>query len=176
MTADCYGGIVQVISGGQSGADQGGLMAAWERGIPTGGWAPRGYRTNSGQNPLLEVLGLKQMEDFGYTLRTCKNVETADVTLIFGYDLTSAGSRQTARYAQEINKPYFQFEHPIGATMVSREVQLIENAVAFIVTHRPIIVNVAGNRDTGANDANFTTTRRVFGKILDLVSEHLSSS
>lgn len=172
---DRYGGIAQVISGGQSGADQGGLMAAWERGIPTGGWAPRGYRTNSGQNHLLEALGLKQTEEFVYTSRTCKNVETADVTLIFGYDLNSAGSRQTVRYAQEINRPYFQFEHPIGQTMVSREVALIENAVTFIITYQPIIVNVAGNRDTGANDANFTATRRVFGKILDLVSEHLAS-
>ena len=51
--------IKKVISGGQTGADQGGLMAAWERGIATGGAVPFEYRTNLGPNPILEALGLE---------------------------------------------------------------------------------------------------------------------
>jgi hypothetical protein len=37
-----------VISGGQTGADQGGLRATRACGIPTGGWAPRGWLTEAG--------------------------------------------------------------------------------------------------------------------------------
>ena len=36
----------KVISGGQTGADQAGLVAARRFGIPTGGWMPRGWKTS----------------------------------------------------------------------------------------------------------------------------------
>jgi len=41
-------GLEMVISGGQTGADRGGLIAAKELGIPTGGTAPLGYKTEAG--------------------------------------------------------------------------------------------------------------------------------
>lgn len=40
--------IELVLSGGQTGADLGGLRAARACGIPTGGWAPRGWLTEVG--------------------------------------------------------------------------------------------------------------------------------
>lgn len=166
-----YLGIARVISGGQTGADQGGLMAAWRRAIPTGGWAPYDYRTSFGPNPLLEVLGLRTTDARNYQDRTCRNVEEADVTLVFGFDLSSPGSRQTINYAKELDRPCFIFEHPIGRDDEAKQMRLIEQAVEFIFKHQPVVVNVAGNRDTDANNANFTTTQRVFGMILDLVKE-----
>lgn len=169
-----YQGIKLVISGGQTGADQGGLMAAWDRSIQTGGWAPHDYRTTIGPNPLLQVLGLKTTDARGYQDRTCRNVESADVTLVFGFDLSSPGSRQTMAFAADIGRPCFKFEYPIGRDADSKEMRLIEEAVTFILKHQPTAVNVAGNRDTDANNSNFTTTRRVFGLILDLVKERLS--
>ncbi len=166
-----YLGIARVISGGQTGADQGGLMAAWSRGIATGGWAPYEYRTNHGHNPLLEVLGLRVTNVTNYQERTCRNVEEADATLVFGYDLTSPGSKQTIGYAAKIGRPCFKFEHPIGKDGEAKEMRLIEEAVAFILQHKPVVVNVAGNRDTTATRSNFDTTRRIFGLILDLIKE-----
>lgn len=171
-----YGGILKVISGGQTGADQGGLLAAWERCIPTGGWAPANYRTITGPCHVLEVLGLQQTDSRGYSDRTLRNVEEGDVTLIFGHDLTSPGSRQTADDAAKVGKPFFKFEFPLGTTANVKEIPLIEAAVDFILQHRPLVVNVAGNRDTAENDANFRSTRRVFGLILDLVKERLRES
>jgi hypothetical protein len=50
--------IVQVISGGQTGADQGGLRAARACGIPTSGWAPKGWMTEAGPAPWLADWGL----------------------------------------------------------------------------------------------------------------------
>src|SRR5262249_6057013 len=40
--------IGKVISGGQTGVDQVALRAAKACGIPTGGWAPKGWRTEDG--------------------------------------------------------------------------------------------------------------------------------
>lgn len=45
--------IELVISGGQTGADQAGLRAAKAFGIPTGGYAPRGWLVETGTAPWL---------------------------------------------------------------------------------------------------------------------------
>lgn len=42
---------VRIISGGQTGADQGALVAAKQLGIETGGWTPRGFLTEAGPCP-----------------------------------------------------------------------------------------------------------------------------
>lgn len=169
--------IKKVISGGQTGADQGGLLAAWERGIPTGGWAPAEFRTNLGPNPLLEVLGLQATKEAGYSHRTGLNVKQADVTLIFGTDLTSPGSRLTAAEAGELGKPFFLFEFESWKSNYSLlEIGKVEQAVDFILQHRPAVINVAGNRDTEANCTNCRETRRVFGLILDLVKERAAET
>lgn len=165
--------IQRVVSGGQTGADQGGLMAAWERGIPTGGWAPREFRTNLGPNPLLEVLGLETTPQSNYHRRTCLNAQEADATIIFGYDLTSPGSRLTYQEATSTGKPVFCFEFPHGRDEEVQEVRLVEAAVAFLLEHRPAILNVAGNRDTDATLSNYQATRRLLGLVLDLTVERV---
>ncbi len=165
--------IQKVISGGQTGADQGGLMAAWERGIPTGGWVPSEYRTNLGPNPLLEILGLEPTGSRNYQDRTCRNVEAADATLLFGFDLSSPGSQLTYREATATGRPVFVFEFPHGKNEDVQEIRLIEAAVGFLLRYRPAVVNVAGNRDTDSNMSNYRTTRRIFGLVLDLVKERV---
>lgn len=53
--------IERVISGGQTGADQAALRAARACGIPTGGWAPRGWLTEDGPSLWLAEWGLVEM-------------------------------------------------------------------------------------------------------------------
>jgi Circularly permutated YpsA SLOG family len=48
----------RVITGGQTGADQGGLRAARACGVPTAGWAPRGWLTEAGPTLWLADWGL----------------------------------------------------------------------------------------------------------------------
>lgn len=51
--------LTKIISGGQTGADEGGLEGARLLGIPTGGTAPKGYRTENGPNlTLRDTYGL----------------------------------------------------------------------------------------------------------------------
>ena len=61
----------KVISGGQTGADQAGLIAAEKAGITTGGWMPKGFRTLDGPNPGLAArFGLREHPSEEYPPRT----------------------------------------------------------------------------------------------------------
>src|SRR5215470_1645963 len=95
----------RVISGGQNGADQGSLRAAKTLGIPTGGWAPKGWATEDGPaEKLLRAFGLKELSQPGYPPRTRANVLAANATVIFGQD--SSGSRLTPEECVRAHKPH----------------------------------------------------------------------
>lgn len=126
-----------VISGGQTGVDQGALVAARSCGLPTGGWAPRGWRTDIGPNPALADYGLQQHESSGYALRTEANVRDADATLILADLCNSPGSRLTWRLAHQLGKPVLLL--PWGATWSAADVRTW--CAQFGV------VNVAGPRE-----------------------------
>ena len=64
--------INKIISGGQTGADQGALDAAIKLGIPHGGWLPKGRKTETG--PLPKKYKLKEMPTAHYPKRTKKNI------------------------------------------------------------------------------------------------------
>lgn len=72
------------MSGGQTGADQEGLRQARARHIATGGWAPRGWRTDEGDAPWLADYGLREASSSGYRMRTILNVRDSEVTVWFG--------------------------------------------------------------------------------------------
>jgi hypothetical protein len=75
--------LEMVISGGQTGVDQAALRAARAAGMPTGGWAPRGFLTEDGPAPWLAGWGLKESARPGYPARTGLNVRQSDATLLF---------------------------------------------------------------------------------------------
>ena len=82
----------KVISGGQTRADQAGLIAAARFGIATGGWMPKGCRTLAGPNPELAArFGLREHPSEDYPPRTELNVLRSSGTLWFGPGSTSLG-------------------------------------------------------------------------------------
>jgi len=104
-----------IISGGQTGSDQGALRAARSRGIPTGGYAPRGFRTEAGPTPELgTVYGLVEMPTDDYPLRTKANVGVVDAVLWIG-NPRSPGGKLTTREANHLGKPLFVAESGVGA-------------------------------------------------------------
>ena len=124
---------MKVISGGQTGADQGGLVAARQLGIATGGWAPKGFRTEAGPCPELgSVYGLVEHESPLYPPRTAMNVADADATAWFG-TIGSPGYRCTKRAAGDYEKPF-------------RVITSVEALIAFIEEFNVGVLNVAGNR------------------------------
>jgi hypothetical protein len=74
----------KVISGGQTGADQQGLIEGRALGLETGGWVPRGWRTEDGSAPWLATFGCKEHPSGKYPPRTRENVKDSEATLWFG--------------------------------------------------------------------------------------------
>ena len=95
--------IDQLISGGQTGADQAALRAARALGIRTGGYAPKGWRTDDGPAPWLADYGLVEHFSAQYAPRTIANVRRADATLWFG-ERTSPGGRCTIAAVEDSDR------------------------------------------------------------------------
>jgi len=73
--------ITKFISGGQTGADRGGLDAAIHCDLPHGGWCPKGRKTEDGAIPVESHLN--EMLAPAYLPRPPANVIDSDVTVIF---------------------------------------------------------------------------------------------
>jgi hypothetical protein len=140
-------GVLRIISGGQTGADQGGLLAARELGIPSGGTAPKEWQTETGSDEqLLRSFGLSECSEPGYDARTRKNVLDADGTLLLG-SFASGGSALTAQFAGEAGKPFFHVPFPHAAAEKDLKIRIAEfrEWLAHFHIH---VLNVAGNRES----------------------------
>src|SRR3546814_6084127 len=106
-----------VISGGQTGADQGGLLGARDAGVRTGGTVPKGWRTEDGAASWLAEFGLVEGQGKSYSARTRANAAAADGTVLFGNHL-STGSALTERYCKDFGKR--SEERRVGKECVSK--------------------------------------------------------
>lgn len=130
----------QIWSGGQTGADQGGLAAAASLNIPTRGWMPRGWRTEEGPAPSIGArFGLKQHINTGYQPRTILNVQQTDATVIFG-DPTSSGSKLTREACERAAKPFLLILGHSSVSLAATELR------KFLNHQQPRRLNIAGNR------------------------------
>lgn len=152
----------KIISGGQTGADQGGLLAAYKGGVSTGGTAPTGFQTSKGANPLLELLGLKPAGDL--RSRTIKNILDSDGTVLISWKMQSPGSVLTANQATKAGRHLLVLdvaEHvkasaggSVWSSLVDQSAKKLAN---FVVDNEIQILNVAGNRET-FDDLRMTRT------------------
>ncbi len=141
--------IKLIISGGQTGADRGGLEAARDLGIQTSGFAPAGYRTEKGADyALRDVFGLVESRYTGYPQRTLQNILSADLTVLFTGKKYSPGSALTKklclRHDKKIRVINLQDDMKGG---------LLVPVLGSIYTNNWIdpsisIINVAGNRES----------------------------
>lgn len=134
--------LQKIISGGQTGADQGALKAALSLGLKTGGWMPKGFRTEDGPRPdLAKRYGLVEHSSSTYPPRTLSNVMASDGTLIFGNPY-SPGCRLTRRYTLNQTPCY----------MITWPDDLLTDECFFfrywLVDFKIKVLNVAGNRES----------------------------
>ncbi len=73
--------IAKIISGGQTGAERGGLNAALYSGIPHGDWCPKGRKAADRRIP--ENYKMTEMSKSDYLSRTEANVLDSDATVVF---------------------------------------------------------------------------------------------
>jgi hypothetical protein len=139
--------IGKVISGGQTGVDIAALRAARSAGIETGGWCPKGWRTELGPQPdLLKEFGLRELSSPKYPARTRANIETADCTIIVA-DMLDTGSELTARLCRQLGKPMLRLTR---RQIVSEKPETVAAAVEWLTGNPHAIVNAAGNRESRA--------------------------
>jgi hypothetical protein len=144
--------LMKVISGGQTGADQGALAAARQLGLKTGGCMPKGFRTEDGPRPdLAKLYGLHEHSAFAYPPRTLANVKEADATLIFGND-NSPGCKLTARLCRELGRSCFTVPWLSGTE--EPEWRWIELFRRWLDTNNVSVLNVAGNRESSQPSIN----------------------
>ena len=127
-----------LVSGGQTGADQGALVAARVLGIRTGGYAPRGWRTEEGPWPGLSGYGLVEHTSPDYITRTAANIHLADATVIFGRP--SVGSTRTREICESTGKPLIW--------ITANKTGEIVRFRLWLARYRPRVLNAAGNRES----------------------------
>lgn len=139
--------VTCVISGGQTGADRGGLDAAIELGVPHGGYCPRGRRAEDGRIP--GCYRLVELDADDYPARTRKNVVAADGTVIFtrGMPGSDSGSLLTLRLCVEIKMPYLHLDL---ARYPSKPDIAVDKLAAWLRRHKIQTLNVAGSRESTA--------------------------
>lgn len=147
--------IVKLISGGQTGADRVALEAGYLLGLDTGGWAPRGFMTTKGKDPLLgsrfemKELPLLRQGQREFTLaqyyqeRTKRNVNDSDATVVFRLQ-ESRGSDLTIRLCTRNDHRPCLVIRELGPEFLAENIRLLRQ---FISLHNVKILNVAGHRD-----------------------------
>jgi predicted Rossmann-fold nucleotide-binding protein len=130
----------KIISGGQTGVDRAALDVALELGFPCGGWCPKGRRAEDGVIP--DRYPLQETSSADYRVRTEKNVEESDGTLVLGWGAPTGGTALTLKLARRHQKPSFL-------------VDLVHEGEASIVRKwgrikKIRILNVAGPRESEA--------------------------
>jgi hypothetical protein len=95
--------LKRVISGGQTGADQGALDAAIDSDLQHGGAVPAGRKTESGRLP--DRYRMEELPSEHYPDRTAKNVRDSDATLIISHGELTGGSALTRQFAHRYGRP-----------------------------------------------------------------------
>jgi len=131
--------VAAIISGGQTGADRGGLDAGIDLGLNIGGYVPKGRRADGDKVPL--YYPMTELNDAGWAPRTRMNVEAADATAIFSPVPTSGGSRFTENECQTQQKVHRVFD------LAKDDATLIVEVRAWLLEVAPRILNVAGPRE-----------------------------
>lgn len=134
-----------MISGGQSGADLAGILAAERCKIKTGGVVPKGYRTEKGNQPILGTrFGLTEHVSSSYLPRTKSNIINSDVTIILSPKINSAGTIATIKMCETMSRGQLTCPHILVSDLhIDNELVL-----HFLRHHNPSIINVAGNRES----------------------------
>ena len=149
--------LKKIISGGQTGADIGGLIVAKKFGLETGGWIPKGFKTQAGPRPdYAETYGLQEHTSESYVPRTFANVRDSDATIRIAGDLESPGERCTLKAIEQYGRRHFDVDLIDAYPLEARAIE----AAAWIQKHQIVVLNVAGNSEstfsgTAAETINF---------------------
>lgn len=130
----------KVRSGGQTGADQAGLVVARRFGLETGGVMPKGFKTMTGPRPdLAKLYGLVEHVSDNYVPRTYENARDSDGTVRLAGNFSSPGEICTLKAIKEYKKPYFDVD--------LADPPRVSDFVDWLTNNQIETLNVAGNAE-----------------------------
>jgi len=133
--------LIQVISGGQTGADRAALKAAKAKGLRTGGCMPRGFLAHDGQHPeFAELYGIHESTSPEYPPRTEANIRAADATIRFATRFDTRGERLTEQLIQRHRKRSLSVD-------LAKDWVGPQDVVEWLVEFKVRVLNVAGNSE-----------------------------
>ena len=132
--------INKVISGGQTGADRGGIVAAIQCGVSYGGWLPRGRMAEDGKVPA-EYTAMVEMTRGGYPKRTEANVVDSDGTVVFSFGKLTGGSLLTRQLCKKHGRPFLYVD-------LGKETDPVLILSDWITEWDIEVLNVAGSRES----------------------------
>ena len=147
--------LSKIVSGGQTGVDQGALDACRWIDFPYGGWVPKGRLTEAGPLPSI-YKGMAEHSSADYLKRTEANVVDSDATLVMTHGKPTGGSKKTIEFAEKHKRPWHHVDMHIP---MDGEVQ---KAVAWIRSACPngkhgkpwLVVDLADSKDKIAEDVD----------------------
>lgn len=133
----------KVISGGQTGADRAGLIAAKAAGLETGGWMPLGHKAEDGHHPEYEEeYNVQAHSSPMYPPRTRLNASKSDGTIRFAADWTTRGEILTLNEVNRAKKPYIDID--------INKPRPIDEVITWLCAYGIKTLNVAGNAESRA--------------------------
>jgi len=130
--------VEKIISGGQTGVDRAALDMALALGIPCGGWCPKNRKSEDG--PIPNRYPLRETGSTSYPVRTAKNVQESDGTLVLTMGPPMGGTALTIKLAKEKRKPFLVFDLKNGGAPLFFRNWLLTNQIK--------ILNIAGPRES----------------------------
>jgi len=124
----------KIISGGQTGVDQGALDVCLQYNFPCGGWCPKDRLAEDGR--ISDRYPLKETGEKENRFRTQKNVIDSDATLIISSEDLVGGTLLTYKYAMENRKPVLKISF----------VNDIFSVLNWLIEKDIKVLNVAGPR------------------------------
>jgi hypothetical protein len=135
--------VTRIVSGGQTGADRGGLDAAIGLGLEHGGWCPRGRRAEDGAIPSRYALAETGSSD--YAERTERNVIDSDATVLITRGMPTGGSALTARLCARHHRPLCHLD-----LAACSERDAATRLREWLASRSVAVLNVAGSRESSA--------------------------
>jgi len=133
--------LIKIISGGQTGADRAGLIAARNFNIDTGGWMPKGYKAHDGYHPeFSQLYNIKEHSSPQYPPRTALNVKESDGTIQFASNFNSPGELLTSKMIIQYNKPRMLIN-------INTKLTKPDDVINWIIENKIKTLNIAGNSE-----------------------------
>lgn len=143
---------IKIVSGGQTGVDQGALEAAVALGLEFGGWAPARWIAEKPLGAIPEVYraAMREYPDQrsnaqNYRERTKANVRDSHATLILVEKLpVEGGTKLTRNFAASIGRSH----HVVDMSAASAKEAALMWLRQFLGRSSTFVLNVAGPRES----------------------------